>query len=315
MSGQPGRTSLVLAAVALVWVGCSSSAPPKGIVPAVPLLTQVEQLSGEYCYVGPDFNIRSYRREPAAIPFVDVAALGRPTKVSVTASPQEVIFRYTDTDGAAREETFLPANFRAVWRDGAFEMEGEGGSGLEGSSGGIYVYGSSRESRLFKLADGRLVMTDSVRTKGYSEEEGHANPVFHAYEATVAVILDPVADGCEAGAVSRAPQPWFGSGADLRDPACAAELEEQTKAVLVDQGEDPEVAAGCSKDAIGTLRAGPGSREFFISTPGAAYGFDIARKDPGCVLRLYYRRRPHSQVTDNIFYLAKRPLPGCVCNP
>jgi hypothetical protein len=277
----------------------------------------VEELSGEYCYSGPDFNVRSYFRSSKAIPFIDVEALGEPTKVTVEASAERILFTYTSDEGVETQEVFIPAKFNAVWSEDALVIPW-GGSAVRPFVIPFlfwHISSSSRESRLFKLTDGRLVMSDSFGEGGFTEE-GQSD-VFFSRKAAVAVILDPCTGDCAADTADRPRQPWFGSGLDLQDARCATQLEEQIAAILVDKNERPETAAALAKEKVEKLSNGENdSRSFTVSVfAGPIYSFEVASKKSGCVLRLWKRETSLGHSLNRLWYLAKRALPDCACNP
>jgi hypothetical protein len=312
------RSLLVtVCSLASVVTGCVSSGPPAGMVPEGSPVKQVEQLSGDYCYFGPDLNVRIYRRGPEAIPFLHVAALGRPTRISVAATPEAVVFSYTGADGLEKRETFAPAKVGAVWRGDAFEVRWrEKATTAYGSSEGFGVSGSSRKSRLFKLEDGRLIMTDMVRWKSATQT------IFLLFESDVqlvALILDPDTGGCATA--GRDPDGRSGSAGrpDLRAPACASRLESEVAAIQTGQGEDRQTAERLARATVGGLVVGQGDAgRFSVESPsGTTYEFEVAAEAPrSCVLRLYRRaRKDPSFAEDHPSDSAQRPLPDCACNP
>ena len=296
-------------------------------------MTRVEDLTGDYCYYGHEFNVRSYRRAADAIPFVDVRALGTPTLVSVRATPEQIAFRYTGSDGTEREQVFKIVAGKALWREHALVVKSSQGVAISSStmtdfvvksSQGVVISssggpetdysGGSRESRLFKLADGRLVMSDSVSRKGYSESPGGGNGTFYENRDSVAVILDPAIGGCDAETTNRPLQPWFGTSPDLREAACAAQFEEQLAAILVEEGETPKSAATLAAETLESLHEGLGNRFFSVSSKsGARFSFEVRKKGSGGVLHLRTHEggRPR---TNWSLTIPKRPLPSCTCN-
>jgi hypothetical protein len=53
---------------------------------------------------------------------------------------------------------------------------------------------------------------------------------------------------------------------------------------------------------------------FQLESPsGVSYGFTIHHTSQGCLLRLYYQGGPASNVTNNLTYIATRPLARCEC--
>jgi hypothetical protein len=310
-----GRLFAAASGAALALASCVSSGPPPGLVPSGPQVTRVEQLSGEYCYFGRDPNVRIFRRGPEAIPFLHVAALAQPTRVAVEASAEAVVFSYTGIDGVEKRETFVPAKLGAVWRGNGFEIRWpKENAAAQASSEGFAVSGSSRKSRLYRLSDGRLIMTDTVNWKAATHT---SFPLFESDVQLVAVILDPDAGGCAPGGGSGR-RPWSGSGPDLRDPACAAMLEVQVAALMAEEGEEPQVAEALAREAVGGLVVGQGDpRRFSVSSPaGGSYRFEVGGERPsGCELRLYRSGQGTGTGEASGRSLATRRLPACVCNP
>jgi hypothetical protein len=285
------------------------------MIPEGPAVTRVEDLTGDYCYYGYEFNVRSYRRAADLIPFVDVKALGIPTLVSVQATPEQIVFRYTGSDGSEKEQVFKIVDGSALWREDGLVVKAFYGPYIDRSTvTGADFSGGSRESRLFKLADGRLVMSDSVSRKGYSEDAGGYG-TFYEDEYSVAVILDPAIGGCDAEAANRPLQPWFGSGPDLREAVCAAQFEAQLAEILVEEGETPQSAATLAAETLESLREGSGSRFFSVSSEsGARFSFEVVKKGSGGVLRLDTIEKAPAPGWNWRVTLPKRPLPGCTCN-
>ena len=57
-----------------------------------------------------------------------------------------------------------------------------------------------------------------------------------------------------------------------------------------------------------------GARPFKVPSPsGASYAFFFEREDDRCLLRLVAWQKGFVQHTDNVTYLATRPLRGCGC--
>ncbi len=313
-SALPGAA---VAGLAFSLSACVSNVPPTDLIPAGPAVTRMEDLSGDYCYVGPEANVRSYRRGPVFIPFVDVPALATPGVVSVQATKERVAIVFTRSDGTEEERVFGPGKAGAVWRKNALVISsGSGGGSMHSDNYGFTTdLGGHSESRLSRLKDGRLVMSDSFRRKTYSSPPGGQNFVFIVDEYLVAVILDPAIGECGQDAKGRPAQPWFGRGPNLRDPACASRFEEQVTAILVDQGEAPENAALFAGDALQSGIGGAWSRDFYVSSwSGATYRFEVAKMGSGGVLRLFERQNQNGSLLNTLSYIATRPLPECACN-
>jgi hypothetical protein len=103
---------------------------------------------------------------------------------------------------------------------------------------------------------------------------------------------------------------------DLSSQACGDELARQISDVLFAQGESRLIADDLANGLTGDLSTGALSPvSFFADSPsGCQYGFAIHQTSEGCVLRLYYRKRPGYEVTNNITYIDTRPLKGCTCS-
>jgi hypothetical protein len=310
-----GALLSAVSALAICLTACSGHAPPPKMVPTGPSATRVEDLSGEYCYFGFDFNVRSYGRSIHDIPFLPVGDLGSPALVSLQATNDRLVFRYAASDGSEHEYCFDFAPYKAAWHDSSLVVKHSIVPIPLPISGGFDVSGHSRESRIFKLADGRLVMTDSTRHKGYEQQGRSGN--FYAETRTVAIILDLATGGCDAGVEGRPRQPWFERGADLRDPACAAQLEAQIASILVQRKQDSAAAALAASRAVDSLVTGALSSADFavLPEPEQVFFFKVAKKSSGCVLKLYYREKRFRRGGGASYSsFASRPLPACACN-
>ncbi len=102
---------------------------------------------------------------------------------------------------------------------------------------------------------------------------------------------------------------------NLAEPACAAEFERQLSSILVQENEKPEVAASlASKCRLALVSRNLGPRPFLISSSsGTDYTFFAQAKSAGCLLRLYGRQKGFVSYTNNLTYIATRPLPACTC--
>jgi hypothetical protein len=329
--------------LALSLAGCTSDVPPPNLIPPAPEeTTTVEQLSGDYCYFGPDLSVRFFRRGTDSIPFLDIQKLWWPATIRVDATAERIVFTCTDSSGYEEQQVFLPSRFQAEWREDALvvpwkevrpnvgEMIGINVVGnvlgfvlagilhSDSYSPNLYLGGRSRESRLFRLADGRLVMADTLRASGDLKERDMASGAWERQDS-VALLLEPATGDCAAAAASRPLQPRFEKGLDLRLPACADRLEKEFASILVEKGETEEVARTLAGETVNSLvNEGGDWAQFLIDSPsGSSYKFNVGKSKGGCVLRLYGRtkRTGHSgfSTESNIFFLAKRPLPECTC--
>ena len=294
--------------VVLALTACVTNLPPPEMVPTGPRVQRPEDLSGDYCYYGRAFNVRSYGRAVERIHFIPVAELNAPTRITVEASEQRIVFLYTGADGSAKRHVVEVQGF-AKWKEGSVVVEGSSPAVPLPASGGFQISSAYGRSEIFKLTDGRLVMTDTAGSKGYSEI--NHEPSFHRDEVTAVLILDPAtSDGCD-DLEGRHLQPWFEHGLDLREPACAAELENQIASILVEKKVGAEAAALAASEAVAPLMKAGSTRKFTASPePGVRYQFGIVKKKSGCVLKLEMHYKKHFGISSH----ASRPLPGCACN-
>jgi hypothetical protein len=103
---------------------------------------------------------------------------------------------------------------------------------------------------------------------------------------------------------------------NLSDEACATTLSQGVSAILVSQGEKPDAAESLADRATKEiLIASLGPRPFVVSSPsGTDYTFFVQLKKSKCLLRLYGRQRGFWSYTNNLTYIATRPLPSCTCS-
>ena len=122
---------------------------------------------------------------------------------------------------------------------------------------------------------------------------------------TLALVLAALTAGCAT----------VGKVTNLPDPACRDEFVAQIASILSAEGETPDVAealAGRTAEMLERMELGP--RPFLVSSPsGADYEFFVQLKKSRCLLRLYGRRKGFMTYTNNITYIATRPLAACAC--
>jgi hypothetical protein len=308
-----------VAAATLAVASCTVSAPPGGFDPGPSAAKRPEDLSGSYCYFGPEASVRGYRRSEASIPFVDVPGMASPTRVEVDASAERVDFTYSGSDGTAKSQRFEPARDGAAWRTSAFVITGKGPGSTFASAGssstGVTheVASHGRESRLFRLADGRLAMTDVVRSKSVASTYGQG--WFYSEEDAVVVLFEVATGGCASPQAAR--PSWFGQGLDLRNPACSVRLEEALVEILREQGESPGSARDLAATARDQLRQRAGGGRDFTASAGIRlwYRFEITGAGSGCGVRLVERSRDFSTDVNTVTGISRRALSDCVCNP
>jgi hypothetical protein len=105
------------------------------------------------------------------------------------------------------------------------------------------------------------------------------------------------------------------SQVDLSQDTCRPSFQDALDSILVEQHEAPEVAQKLAEDTCEALeRTQLGPRPFVISSSsGADYEFFVEKKSSGCLLRLYGRQKGFTSYTNDLTYIATRPLPGCSC--
>ena len=183
------------------------------------------------------------------------------------------------------------AAHKARWRGGAL---------VQGSSSGLKIDGfiffgdtdysaSSREGRLFRQADGKLVLTWSERKKGFIE--GHAD-VGYRRERSVVVALDPMVGKCEVDTSAGPPRSWFEIGLDLRLPGCVTTLETQVAAILAEKGEAPQAASALAHKTVGSFSMPAEALRFQVRANANGqedshlFNFHVTEIDGACTLRL-----------------------------
>jgi len=98
-------------------------------------------------------------------------------------------------------------------------------------------------------------------------------------------------------------------------PRCQKSMREAFAITLVGQGESDAVAEKLADETVRALAdAELGAKPFKVTSPsGAQYGYFFEREDDRCLLRMAAVQVGILQVSDNVRFLATRPLPGCGC--
>ncbi len=310
----------------LLLTSCTvTDVPPPTLLPAGPPAARIDEVSGEYCYYGPDYNVRTFRRGIGDLTFFDAGALEPPALVSVDASTDRIVFCFADRDGADRSQAFDVVEAGGQWTGGSLLIPRRAAPGfhIHGATGkGTSYFRHGSESRLFRLPDGRLVMSSSFIVKGVhtekGEEKGSIHPTWFEKEDSVVVILDPAVGGCDADPSGRPFQPIFEPGLDIRVPACVSVLEEQVASILVEKGETPESAAAAAGERVRTLSSAAEALRFTVSTEsgevGRSYSFRVTASPVACTLELTRREKKTKKGFGyGVPSFASRKLPGCAC--
>lgn len=101
----------------------------------------------------------------------------------------------------------------------------------------------------------------------------------------------------------------------LSDESCRRTVRGQLESLLVEEGEQPEIANRLAINTTVVLATGSlGPRPFGVSSPsGADYSFFVQRKGESCLLRLYGRQKGFMRYTNNLTFISTRTLEGCAC--
>ena len=102
---------------------------------------------------------------------------------------------------------------------------------------------------------------------------------------------------------------------NLDTSECRNSFTSQLASILSEQGENLESGARLAESTADTLATGQyGPRPFRVASPsGADDFFFLQRRSDTCLVRLYGRRKGFVSYTNNLTYIATKPLPTCVC--
>jgi hypothetical protein len=101
----------------------------------------------------------------------------------------------------------------------------------------------------------------------------------------------------------------------LSDQNCRHMFVDRMSSILVEEGENDDVAAKLAESTVSVLSSGAlGPRPFRVaSSSGADYGFFVQQKSSGCLLRLFSKQKNFMRYSNNLTYIATRQLDGCQC--
>jgi len=102
---------------------------------------------------------------------------------------------------------------------------------------------------------------------------------------------------------------------NLSTAACAEQMQRGLSDILVEQGESAYAGESLAREARSTLADKAfGPRPFLVPAPsGTDYAFFVQKKSDVCLLRLYGRQHGFVSYTNNLTYIATRPLTSCEC--
>lgn len=103
---------------------------------------------------------------------------------------------------------------------------------------------------------------------------------------------------------------------NLPSADCAAQMQRGLDEILVEQGESADAGESLTRQTLSALAGSTrGPRPFLVSAPsGTDYEFFVQKKREACLLRLYGRYHGFVAYTNNLTYIATRPLASCECS-
>ncbi|HEX7915150.1 hypothetical protein [Rudaea sp.] len=103
---------------------------------------------------------------------------------------------------------------------------------------------------------------------------------------------------------------------NLPSADCAAQMQRGLSEILVEQGEGADAGESLARQTSTALAESTrGPRPFLVAAPsGTDYEFFVQKKRDVCLLRLYGRYHGFVSYTNNLTYIATRPLAGCECS-
>ena len=103
---------------------------------------------------------------------------------------------------------------------------------------------------------------------------------------------------------------------NLSTAACAEQMQGGLRDILVEQGESADAGDSLARETRRALAdSALGPRPFLVAAPsGTDYIFFVQKKSEVCLLRLYGRRHGFVSYTNNLTYIATRPLASCECS-
>ena len=99
---------------------------------------------------------------------------------------------------------------------------------------------------------------------------------------------------------------------ELNDPVCEADFQDQMASILIQEGEKLDDAQAMAHRASLEVSYGDvGVRPFSIGSRTTDYTFFVQKKKSGCMLRLVSRQKGFTLYTNDITYIAMRPVAPC----
>ena len=103
---------------------------------------------------------------------------------------------------------------------------------------------------------------------------------------------------------------------NLSSDACGVQMQRDLSEILIEQGESADAGESLARQTLSALAGSArGPRPFLVSAPsGTDYEFFVQKKSKECLMRLYGRYHGFVSYTNNLTYIATRPLDRCECS-
>jgi hypothetical protein len=148
---------IALAAAALI-AAASCYTPGRSLEPTGSAVENTRDLSGAWCFTSG--SSREYRSGIGVLPFAPMYDVHEQSVITVRQNGNEIVFDYTARDGSQKQHTFDVAKADGTWDGGKLVIHPSFGANPFG------IYHSAATATMYRLADGRLVMTDKRSDTG-----------------------------------------------------------------------------------------------------------------------------------------------------
>jgi hypothetical protein len=172
-----------LIAAMLLLASCNYS-PMHPLAPTDVPIASERDLSGSWCFTSG--TSRQYGTG-ASIPFIPQYELHEESVITLRYDGNAIVADYTSRDGTRKQSTYDIAKEDARWLDGKLVAH----PGAPGNPFGWYHQTS--EAKIYRLADGRLVMTASTTDTGLA-----CALVPYREKNESVIVMRPATKGCPA---------------------------------------------------------------------------------------------------------------------
>lgn len=176
--------------IILAMVATACYTPGRSLAPAGSSIDRSRNFSGSYCFTSG--SSREYRSGIGALPFLPMWDVHEQSIITVAQTGEALAFSYTAKDGSRKQQTFDLTKEAATWDGGTLVVH----PGFAANPFG-FIH-TSRTATMYRLADGRLVMTDTHIDTGLG-----CGLVPYREKAEVVLSMRPALQGC-ASAISSA---------------------------------------------------------------------------------------------------------------